>query len=58
MYEIKPYFCFALAIWVMQMDVVLDSSFAGIAKISAMFLIMLGAAIIYMRGANRGYFGS
>lgn len=58
MYEIKPYFCFALSIWVLQMEVVLNSSFAGIAKISAMFLILMGAAIIYMRGTNRGYFGN
>ncbi|MEO0334897.1 MAG: hypothetical protein AAF202_00780 [Pseudomonadota bacterium] len=57
LYELKPYICLGLAIWVMQQDYVLASNVAGLAKASTFVLISMSSTIIWMRGSYRGYIG-
>ncbi|NQZ02550.1 MAG: hypothetical protein HRT45_17965 [Bdellovibrionales bacterium] len=56
-YELKPYICLGLAIWVLQQDYVMVSNVAGLAKLSTFVLISMASTIIWMCTSYRGYIG-
>lgn len=56
MYELKPFVCLAVSIYILQNQLAYGLSGAPIAKASGVILMICAIIILYMRGQYRGYF--